>query len=610
MRLGPALATMIAMTATGGCGRAAVRAPICADDDCDLIGYAPLAEKLTAAGVPHTAMIDSVAISSDGRVAMTRDRRGGARLWTELDGSMEPISVPIGAVAQMSVDTNGELVAIAIVDASGSAQLMTYDGVGFTVHASLPPHAGIREMHVTAGGRRIIALGNDDTVRLYTITGDELDRWQSRGSRLSHLLVSSSPVRAVAVSIDDANAVRLTLTANLARLRALGDAANLELPTADPPRKRAQFALSPDGDLLAYVTGGQDEAFTLRTLHFDTGSAIDTFLPISTDAVPTLGFTDTRTILTGDRTSQSLWRFDVSSSDIDGDEIPVHAHQAVVPAYGSNKRIGARSTWLMVHSLADDSTRYLGYDTFSPRRAAISPNNQHVAWAAERSVFIEPTNTDAGADGRVHLDQSKAVRGTLAGLFFYDDAYLIEVDTAGQLLLVEWRTGEVIDAVDTRQMHTVAHYQRDTHVLEVRTPEGLISYGVDHDIGFVSPVDVPRRAAANIPALDIERRASVVRRIVSSDARSVALVRSDGFIDVYDTATRARLWSYSTGDSAAWAAEWAPDDSTLAVAGATGAAILRARDGAIVYKRCATHFMVRAIVLGGRADDPPASICE
>jgi WD40 repeat protein len=603
MRL--ALLSMAALAAAPACGQTAVQAPAC-EDDCHHVGYDPLAETLTMAGVPHTATIDSVALSPNGRAALTRDRRGGVRLWTALDGSAEPIPLPLGPIAAMSVDASGDIIAIAAIDTSGAAQLLTYDGDDFEHHMSLPPHAGIRSIVVTAHGRRALALGTDDSVRLYTLTGDELDRWQPRDISLSDLLVSSTTSRAIAVSRDGSSATRVEISKNLARLHVRDEATLLELPIERRARDAVRFAASPDGRLLAYMAGGGDEAYTMWLHDLDADTALDTFVPISTSAVPTLGFTEDRQIVAGDRTSRSLWQFDVSSTDIDAVEIEVHAHEAVIPAYGAGLRIGARSTWLMVHSVSDASTQYLGYDAFAPRRAALAPDNGHVAWAAERSVFIEAI---AGDDDRVHLDQASALNGTISGLFFFDEDHLIEVDTAGQLLFVKWRTGEVVDAVSTRKMHTAAHYDHAAQVVRIHTPDGPVSFGVDSNLGFVRPVTEPRAAPTPRP-IAVEPHVPVVRRSTSPSGNAIALIRADGFVDIYDSVARARAWSYSSGDAEAWTVEWAPDGSTIAIAGTAGAAVLDARTGSIVHKRCATHFQVRSIVMGGDAHDGPASICE
>src|SRR5260221_4724678 len=49
----------------------------------------------------HSAMIEIVAVTDDGRVAASQDAMGGTRLWPALDGSAEPIVVHMTAGRQL-----------------------------------------------------------------------------------------------------------------------------------------------------------------------------------------------------------------------------------------------------------------------------------------------------------------------------------------------------------------------------------------------------------------------------------------------------------------------------------------------------------------------------
>ena len=57
------------------------------------------------AGAGHTSNIDLVVLSSDGKAALTRDQIGGTRLWPTLDGSREPIIIPVQGPQQLSVQS-------------------------------------------------------------------------------------------------------------------------------------------------------------------------------------------------------------------------------------------------------------------------------------------------------------------------------------------------------------------------------------------------------------------------------------------------------------------------------------------------------------------------
>jgi hypothetical protein len=58
------------------------------------------------AGVAHSGAIDRIALSADGKGALTRDVVGGTRLWSALDGSREPVVVPIRAPQSFALASN------------------------------------------------------------------------------------------------------------------------------------------------------------------------------------------------------------------------------------------------------------------------------------------------------------------------------------------------------------------------------------------------------------------------------------------------------------------------------------------------------------------------
>src|SRR5689334_18488725 len=77
------------------------------------------------AGVAHSGAIDRVALSADGKGALTRDVVGGTRLWPTLDGQREPVVVPIRAPQAFALAKNDTGWTIFCVDASGGAKIFT-----------------------------------------------------------------------------------------------------------------------------------------------------------------------------------------------------------------------------------------------------------------------------------------------------------------------------------------------------------------------------------------------------------------------------------------------------------------------------------------------------
>src|SRR5688500_16923985 len=119
------VAGLLGALALGGCHRSRTTTPDNADGNGDGGGGGGRVKDLARrAGAGHTANIDMVAVSPDGTAALTRDQIGAVRLWPRLDGSVEPIVIPVQGATTLSVASRGkDAHTVAIVDPSGSAKI-------------------------------------------------------------------------------------------------------------------------------------------------------------------------------------------------------------------------------------------------------------------------------------------------------------------------------------------------------------------------------------------------------------------------------------------------------------------------------------------------------
>ena len=87
-------------------------------------------------GVGHTAAIAVVTVSSDGRAALTRDSFGSVRFWPALDGTAEPMIVPLPGARHMSLSHGDAGWLLAMVDSAEAGHLYRVD-----------PDGSLRELH-------------------------------------------------------------------------------------------------------------------------------------------------------------------------------------------------------------------------------------------------------------------------------------------------------------------------------------------------------------------------------------------------------------------------------------------------------------------------------
>src|SRR5687768_2516016 len=101
---------------------------------------APAAVPFVKPGFPHALEIDRVILSPDGASALTRDNGMRVRLWPKLDGSAEPMVVPLSDAIRLSFARRSNGFTIAALDAAGAGRVIRVaDDGAVKVLAHLPP---------------------------------------------------------------------------------------------------------------------------------------------------------------------------------------------------------------------------------------------------------------------------------------------------------------------------------------------------------------------------------------------------------------------------------------------------------------------------------------
>ncbi|NVB79626.1 MAG: hypothetical protein HOV81_14615 [Kofleriaceae bacterium] len=125
----------------------------------------------------HGTSIASVEISADGAGVVSLDAEAHARLWPALDGSREPLALPLTSPSKLVVHHDANGFAIASLDTGGGIEILDIDDADMLVKkttlAAEPPYA-----YVVATGGGFLAMREDHQV-------EWIDRAGVRGASLT-----------------------------------------------------------------------------------------------------------------------------------------------------------------------------------------------------------------------------------------------------------------------------------------------------------------------------------------------------------------------------------------------------------------------------------------
>jgi hypothetical protein len=400
-------------------------------------------------GTAHVAHIDLVSLSRDGAAAISRDTTGGVRLWTALDGTVEPLVVPARGASFASVERHEKGMTVFVVDASSGGKLFAVDELGrFEERATFPPFEPLYEGHVLPGGERVLLLGRDHVFRLVDRRGERLARLEDRRFRAEHLHLSSDAQTAVAVIRKPHQAGRFKV--ELQRLKLEDD----RISRLGSPRlvdsgvaiEGHTSSISPDAKRFAVLDGAQGSDWTIAVFDLEDPDAPPHrhTVELATHPPPSLGFVSPVELLVSANDGSLSWLVDVEAKKTYVRVAPPHdfVAQGKTQAFALDRQVAGLGTWLFVHDVNTLEHRFMGYDAVRALTLALSPSGRHVAWGYQQGPVLVETTDES---------QSKAI--TLFGdnsrwatqLRFFDEEHLVVADSTGGLTLFHWPTRRVVD---------------------------------------------------------------------------------------------------------------------------------------------------------------------
>ena len=473
------------------------------------------------AGAGHTSNIDMVAISSDGQAVLTRDQIGGMRLWPVLDGSTEPVVIPVQGPQQFSVARRSESqgaeaggFVVGAVDSAGGAKVFAVSRDGeVTERGSLAPFQPLFEIHALPGGRRLLALYRDHSIGLIDDSAQEITRFEERRFRPTSLRLSADAQTFVAVisSTDTADTIeiqpmvirRLTERAKEAAKEAATEGATIErngasrrITSANPPASTT-VALAPNGTRVAVVDKPAGNSWELAVADLSKAKAearIQVTMP--SHIIPNIGFVSGEQLLVSANDGSLSWLIDLSdeSQHARTSAPQDFINQGRAQALASGVQVVGHGTWLFVHDVLARSHRYLGYRSFQTQSVAVSPSGEWVAWAyTVGPVFVESLGKGPAESKQQYKLPSEPNFGTVKVRFF-DDDHLITIDGAGGIYLYRWRDAELVDQAGIHGAIRALHLQPEAGAMLIeRHNNDARLFEVNAD-GFTGPYIVADQA--------------------------------------------------------------------------------------------------------------------
>ncbi len=118
----------------------------------------------------HGAPIVAVEVADDGAGAVSLDEVGNARLWPALDGSREPLVLPVATPAEVAVHHDVRGFSVAVLDIVGGLDILAIDDAG-TLTAQVRVQSDPSYASVIATPKGYLALRTDQRIEWIDRTG-------------------------------------------------------------------------------------------------------------------------------------------------------------------------------------------------------------------------------------------------------------------------------------------------------------------------------------------------------------------------------------------------------------------------------------------------------
>ncbi len=338
--------------------------------------------RAAAIEAPHAGAIVTLAVTADGRAAVSCDELGGIRLWPTFDGSTEPRAVELPRAQQLAIAPDPRGFVIAMIDDVGGLVIQVVDRNGLTVQrASLGIDPGFAGVAMSEQGT--IAWRHDQ--RILRIAADGSTSAQlapDAGQRV--LSVSITGRRAVAVL----ETVDSTTQASTRRARwlAIGDKLAWGAWIDAGNDVGATLAISPNGARIASLVGNPGTT-QVNVIDATSGAQASSQTAGGAESVR---FVDDDHLVLG--TAGFLAWLDLTKPAPKGSNATAGGAGMVASdrgllAVGGNRAITANLGQLVIATPRD--TEYLGYDMQSTSIAVAAPDGKLLIGAGDSFALLD-----------------------------------------------------------------------------------------------------------------------------------------------------------------------------------------------------------------------------
>ena len=526
-------------------------------------------ETIALAAAMHEVEVTEVILDPRGEAALTTDAEGGLRLWPNVRGTDVPTPIVLpereSTWATLARGNDGSFV-IATIDTQGGARVarveLDEDGARRTELFEIPVTDPQFELHVLDGAQRIVALGKDHRVRLFDADGNvkaEIDRvgfipWQLRVAPTKDgvtpmVAVLTQPVRAQSIVIAKDS------------LEIVGDAHMVAL---DQSPNRNDLALSPDGKRVAALRRPQSKgkAFALQLIDMATGERKVILGELDAKVRPRLHYVDEARALLETGTGKGFW-LDLNAAVPKAQtEIPLTPVTAIplpgayedlrmqVTVVGGIRAVPVRDG-IVIDEIDSPKNVHIAKQPVTPLVVALDREGKRLAWADPSQLVVEEVG---GGALRTALDNGKPL-----GLSVQDEGVVV----VGRAMLLVDAQGT---SKPTHGINPALPTARELRKAAEKVTVGLALLG-----GRLLRAEVDPSG----------RYIAVVERVGDS-LDFAGLVKGGERLSVYDTKSRARLWTRPLAFVTAIA--WSGNGERLAV-GSDAVRVLEASSGDAVLVR-------------------------
>ncbi len=343
---------------------------------------------------PHGGAIATLAVTPDGKAAVSVDELGGVRLWPTLDGTSEPRIVDLPVPRQIAVMPESRGFLIAMLDEVGALVLEVIDKDGVGIQRANPPsEPAFKGIGITPAGP--IGWRADQIVMRFAADGTVAEQLGTEpGQRIMAITIGGDKAVAVIESGTDKLSRRarwLTLTPKLAwgGWISAGDDVSRVL------------ALSPTGKRLAMLSGVTGQIAQLTVIDTASGNVVGSqndqaALGIAFVDDDHLAMAANSTIAWAKLDDKAKPKAPVPSQPPNGTPRPVNnLSDTGMIAAGGGHAIGAINGELMIAT--PTKVEYLGYDLESPAVAAVAAKGQLMIGVGDTFALLDPSLRAVGS---------------------------------------------------------------------------------------------------------------------------------------------------------------------------------------------------------------------